>query len=203
MWWPKVVRKYHLSPWAAGLLKSRSSVAGRFDASEVVPRYNYWPLGHVSQPLNITARFFRWRKLRQLRRPRPDCANQGFNRIVAFVNSETPLGMSPGSQVVVDTADFPLFGSYYPDSGPPYGLHGWDESPATLELRFEVFSNANNQLDALCQGLYNASWQAQSRLEPRYLHRSLHGRHQEYGGQPRKNTAAGREVTVWVYNNRG
>ena len=41
----EVVRKYHLSAWAAGLLKAALLLLIDSDAAEVVPQYNYWPLG--------------------------------------------------------------------------------------------------------------------------------------------------------------
>ncbi|MGA7410059.1 MAG: hypothetical protein WBW33_06200, partial [Bryobacteraceae bacterium] len=92
----EVVRKYHLSPWAAGLLKAALQLLIDSDAAEVVPQYNYWPLGQVSQPQNTRRGFsdggsFDNTGILGL------LAQTNANRIVACVNSETPLGMA-GSQ---------------------------------------------------------------------------------------------------------
>jgi hypothetical protein len=196
----EVVRKYHLSPWAAGLLKAALQLLIDSDAAEVVPRYNYWPMGHVSQPQN-TARGFSDGGSFDNSGILGLIAQTKANRIVAFVNSETPLGMS-GSQVVVDTSIPLLFGSYYPDSGPPYVSYG-GMSPQQPLSYVQVFSNANNELDALCQGLYNASCGGPNQGSSLGTYTAAFTQTLVTVDNPVANIAAGREVTVvWVYNNR-
>jgi hypothetical protein len=196
----EVVRKYHLSTWAAGLLKAALQLLIDSDAAEVVPQYNYWPLGQVSQPQNTTRGFsdggsFDNTGILGL------LAQTSANRIVAFVNSETPLGMS-GSQVVVDTSIPLLFGSYYPDSGPPYVSFG-GMSPSQPLSYVQVFSNANNELDALCQGLYNASCGGANQGSSLGTYTAAFTQTLVTVDNPVANIAAGRQVTVvWVYNNR-
>jgi hypothetical protein len=196
----EVVRKFHLSPWASGLLKAALQLLIDSKASEVVPQYNYWPLGQVSQPQNTTRGFsdggsFDNTGILGL------LAQTNANRIVAFVNSETPLGMS-GSQVVVDTALPPLFGSYYPDSGPPYVSYG-GMSPSQPLSYVQVFGNANNELDALCHGLYDASCGGANQDSSLGTYTAAFTQTLVTVDNPVANIAAGRQVTVvWVYNNR-
>ena len=128
-------------------------------------------------------------------------AQTNANRIVAFVNSETPLSMA-GGQVVVDTSVPLLFGSYYPDSGPPYVSYG-GMSPRQPLSYVQVFSNANNELDALCQGLYNASCGGPNQDPNLGMNTAAFTQTLVTVDNPVANIAAGRHVTVvWVYNNR-
>ena len=196
----EVVRKFHLSTWAAGLLKAALQLLIDSDAAEVVPQYNYWPLGQVSQPQNTRRGFsdggsFDNTGILGL------LAQTNANRIVAFVNSETPLGMS-GIQVVVDTSLPLLFGSYYPDSGPPYVSFG-GMSPSQPLSYVQVFSNAHNELDALCMGLYNASCGGANQGSSLGTYTAAFTQTLVTVENPVANIAAGRQVTVvWVYNNR-
>ncbi len=196
----EVVRKFHLSTWAAGLLKAALQLLIDSDAAKVVPQYNYWPIGQVSQPQNATRGFsdggsFDNTGILGL------LAQTNANRIVAFINSETPLGMA-GSQVVVDVCLPLLFGSYYPASGGPYVSYG-GMSPQQPLSYVQVFSNANNELDALCLGLYNASCGGANQDSSLGTYTAAFTQTLVTVDNPVANIAAGREVTVvWVYNNR-
>lgn len=128
-------------------------------------------------------------------------AQTNASQIVAFVNSETPLGKS-SSQVVVDTCLPLLFGSYYPDSGGPYVSYG-GMSPSQPLSYVQVFSNANNELDALCQGLYNASCGGANQDSSLGTYPAAFTQTLVTVDNPVANIAGGRPVTVvWVYNNR-
>ncbi|MGA7409148.1 MAG: hypothetical protein WBW33_01615, partial [Bryobacteraceae bacterium] len=105
-------------------------------------------------------------------------------------------------QVVVDTSLPLLFGSYYPDSGGPYVSYG-GMSPQQPLSYVQVFSNANNELDALCQGLYDASCGGANQDSSLGTYTAAFTQTLVTVDNPVANIAAGREVTVvWVYNNR-
>ena len=196
----EVARKFHLSDWAVGLLKAALRLLIDSEAAEVLPLYNYWPVRQVSQPQNAPRGFsdggsFDNSGILGL------LAQTNANRIVAFVNSETPLGMSDG-QVVVDTSLPLLFGSYYPDAGGPYVSYD-GMSPQHPLSYVQVFSDANHELDALCLGLYNASCGGANQDSNLGTFTAAFTQTLVTVENPVANIAAGRQVTVvWVYNNR-
>ena len=154
------------------------------NASDVIPKYNYWPAGQVSSPSNHTLGFsdggnFDNTGVLGL------LAQTSSNRIIAFINSETPLsGTATG--LTLDSSIGLLFG------------HG-GTGPGDLNY-VKVFDDSHGAFAALQAGLYAASTGGGSTLgkaTAAYLQKGL-----VTIANPVANIAAGREVDVlWVYNN--
>jgi hypothetical protein len=172
------------------------------DGKELLPAYNYWPLNQVSEPhpANQSYGFS----------DGGDFDNTGIlgvlaqtsvNRIVAFINSEMPVNKVSGSYFV-DTSLPLLFGSYYPSGGGPYTSYG-GMSPSEPMSYVQVFDNTANQLDTLCEGLYNASCGGPDSDSTLGTYTAVFTQTLTTVVNPVANIAGGREVTVvWIYNNR-
>ncbi|MEK6299707.1 MAG: hypothetical protein AABO41_03220 [Acidobacteriota bacterium] len=160
------------------------------DASDVIPAYNYWPLGQMSNPSNKTFGFsdggsFDNTGVLGL------LAQTNANKIIAFVNTETPLSGTPPN-LGMDSEIGLLFG---------YGGAG----PGDL-TSVQVFDDTNQlypggAFAAVQTGLYNASRFGTSTLgtaTAAFLQKGL-----VTIANPVANIAAGRVVDVlWVYNNQ-
>ncbi len=172
----------------AALRREIDDFANR-DASEVIPRYNYWPAEEVSSPTNNTLGFsdggsFDNTGILGL------LAQTNANKIIAFVNSETALGGTAAS-LTLDNSIGLLFG---------YGGAG----PGDLTY-VQVFDDTNplypgGAFAAVQTGLYEASCGGGSTLgqaTAAFLQKGL-----VTIANPVANIAAGRVVDVlWVYNN--
>lgn len=159
------------------------------DASDVIPTYNYWPAGQVSTPSNKVFGFsdggsFDNTGVLGL------LAQTNANRIIAFVNTETPLSGTPPN-LGMDNSIGLLFG---------YGGAG----PGDL-TSVQVFDDTNplypgGAFAAVQTGLYNASRFGTSSLgtgTAAFLQKGL-----VTIANAVANIAAGRVVDVlWVYNN--
>jgi len=170
------------------------------EASQVIPQYNYWPLSEVdeSNPANVTYGFsdggdFEDNGILGM------LAQTGVNRLISFVNSETPLGTdSTSGEVIVDSSLPLLFGYQDTMENGEYVSFG-GMNPSEPMSYVQVFSDEGNAFAALRQGLYDASsggvglgtatasfLQTLTTLD-----------------NPVVNIEGGRQVTVlWVYNNR-
>ena len=198
----ELVKKYQLPSWAVTLLEHVLQALIDSEASEVLPQYNYWRLGEVRQPnpQNTTYGFsdggtFDNSGILGL------LAQTDVNRIIAFINTETPLSTANG-QVVVDASIPLLFGSAYPAGGGPYVSFG-GMSPSQPMSYVQVFDDTQGELDALCQGLYDASCggpneDANLGTDPASFMQTL-----TTVANPVANILGGRQITVvWIYNNR-
>ncbi len=187
-----LVNDLHWSRAAADIVGGLLTVALESftnDASDVIPTYNYWPAGQVSTPPNKIFGFsdggsFDNTGILGL------LAQTNANRIIAFVNTETPLSGTPPS-LGMDNSIGLLFG---------YGGAG----PGDL-TSVQVFDDANalypgGAFAAVQTGLYDASCGGGSTLgtaTAAFLQKGL-----VTIANPVANIAAGRVVDVlWVYNN--
>ena len=180
------------SQWAADLVGAGLKTALEYftdDSTDLIPAYNYWPDGAVSNPSNNKFGFS----------DGGDFDNSGIlgllaqtnaNKIIAFVNSEIPLSGAPPN-LTLDSGVGLLFG--YGGSGPGDMAY------------VQVFDDANplypnGAFAALKQGLYDASCGGGATLgksTAAFLQKGL-----VTIENPVANIAAGRVVDVlWVYNN--
>ena len=160
------------------------------DASDVIPTYNYWPAGQVNSPSNKTFGFsdggsFDNTGVLGL------LAATNANKIIAFLNTETPLSGAPPN-LGMDTEVGLLFG---------YGGAGPGDLTAV-----QVFDDSNplypgGAFAAVQTGLYNASRAGTTTLgtgTAAFLQTGL-----VTIANPVANIAAGRVVDVlWMYNNQ-
>ena len=199
----ELVKKYLLPSWAVTLLEHLLQALVDSKAAEVLPAYNYWSLGEVSQP-NPQNRTFGFSDggtfdnsgiLGLL-------AQTDVNRIVAFINTETPLSKA-GGVVAVDDSIPLLFGSAYPATGGgPYVSFG-GMKPSLPMSYVQVFDNTHGELDALCQGLYDASCGGPNQDASLGTRPACFSQTLTTVANPVANILGGRQVTVvWVYNNR-
>jgi hypothetical protein len=154
------------------------------NAADVIPQYNYWPEGQVSNPSNQTLGFsdggnFDNSGILGL------LAQTDANRIIAFVNTETPLS-GTATNLTLDSSVGLLFGHGGAGSGDLAGV--------------QVFDDSNGAFAALRAGLYNASCgggPALGKATAAFLQKGL-----VTIENPVANIAGGRVVDVlWVYNN--
>jgi hypothetical protein len=154
------------------------------EASDVIPRYNYWPAEQVSSPSNNTLGFsdggsFDNTGILGL------LAQTNANKIIAFVNSETALCGTPPDLTLDDSIGL-LFG------------HG-GAGPGDL-THVRVFDDSNGAFEAVKEGLHDASCGGGSTLgksTAAFLQKGLMTIENAVA-----NIAAGRVVDVlWVYNN--
>ena len=208
----EITKEYDLSKFEQCLLTGLLSAVVDFEGEEVIPAYNYWPLGEVGagNPANNVygfsdgGGFDNTGILGAL-------AQTNVNRIVAFINSEVPISQV-NSAYYVDPSLPLLFGSYY---GPisnlkagfthdtqPYGPFGGMNPDEPLSY-VQVFDNSNGELDALCAGLYNASCGGPGKDSDLGTYSAFFTQTLTTVSNPVAGIAGGREVTVlWVYNNR-
>jgi hypothetical protein len=201
-----IATKYGLNQIEKDLLEGLIKLFLDVEGSEILPSYNYWSLGEVSQsnPVNQSygfsdgGDFDNTGILGAL-------AQTGVNRIVAFINTETPISSS-NSNYYVDGSLPLLFGCYYPattdpSNPPPYESYGGMSANYPMSY-VQVFDNSSGQLDELCAGLYNASCATQSGGTPGTAS-AIFTQTLTTVDNPVAGIAAGRSVTVvWVYNNR-
>jgi|SRR5271166_1713554 len=199
-----IAAKYGLTPFEQGALKLLLSAFVDLAGEEVIPAYNYWPLGEVeeSDPANIVYGFS----------DGGDFDNTGIlgalaqtnaNRIIAFTNSEVPIS-KVNYAYFVDPSLPLLFGSYYPstDDAQPYQSFGGMNPDEPMSYA-QVFDNANGELDALCAGLYNASCGGPNKDADLGTYSAFFTQTLTTVTNPVAGITGGRQVTVlWVYNNR-
>jgi hypothetical protein len=154
------------------------------NAADVIPQYNYWPEGQVSNPSNKTLGFsdggnFDNSGILGL------LAQTDANRIIAFVNTETPL-RGTATNLTLDSSVGLLFGQGGAGSGDLVGV--------------QVFDNTKGEFAALQAGLYNASCGGGPTLgksTAAFLQKGLVTIENTVA-----NIVGGRVVDVlWVYNN--
>jgi hypothetical protein len=199
-----LINSLGFSEWLADLIGTavEDSAESFLDAesSKVIPQYNYWPLGKVSQgnAANTVYRFsdggdFDNTGILGL------LAQTGADRIIAFLNTETPLSIEQVSGEVVVSSDVPpLFGYQGTMVNGQYVSFG-GMSPSRPMSYVQVFSDSDGAFAALCQGLYNASCAGSSlgTATASFLQTLT------TVANPVANIESGRNVTVlWIYNNR-
>jgi hypothetical protein len=152
------------------------------ESSNVIPLYNYWPLNQVDQssPVNNVYGFS----------DGGDFDNTGIigmlaqsnvNCIIAFVNTDIPIS-APSSQQPLDPSIPLLFGQ-----------------GTVNNQSLQIFSNDNNELSDVINGLYTASCSSGSvgTATAAYLQTLT------TVANPVANIQAGRQVQIlWIYNNR-
>jgi hypothetical protein len=198
----ELVKKYLLPSWATTVLEHLLQALVDSKAAEVLPAYNYWPLGEVSQPSPQNKAFgfsdggtFDNSGILGL------LAQTDVNRIVAFINTETPLWKAAGVVVVDDSIPL-LFGSAYPATGDgPYVSFG-GMKPSLPMSYVQVFDNTHGELDALCQDSTTQAAAARTRT-PVGTHPACFSQTLATVANPVANILGGRQVkVVWIYNNR-
>jgi hypothetical protein len=189
--------------WAEVIGTALEIVAEAFldaEAAQVIPQYNYWPLSEVgeSNPANVTYGFsdggdFEDNGILGM------LAQTGANRLISFVNSETPLGTdSTSGEVIVDSSLPLLFGYQDTMEDGEYVSFG-GMNPSEPMSYVQVFSDEGNAFATLRQGLYDASSGGSSlgTATASFLQTLT------TVDNPVANIEGGRQVTVlWVYNNR-
>jgi hypothetical protein len=200
-----IAAKYNLTPFEKEALKLVLMAFLDIEGQEIIPAYNYWPLGKVSDPANTVygfsdgGDFDNTGILGAL-------AQTGVNRIVSFINSEVPISQV-NSAYFVDPSLPLLFGSYYPGANGKVGTQPYKSfggmSPEEPMSYVQVFDNSNGELDALCAGLYNASCGGPGQDSNLGTYTAFFTQPLTTVANPVAGIAAGRQVTVvWVYNNR-
>jgi len=171
------------------------------ETSQVIPQYNYWPLSEVgeSNPANVTygfsdgGNFDNTGILGML-------AQTGANRIISFVNSETPLSTDAATGVVIVDASLPLLFGYKDTMTNGEYVSFGGMSPSEPMSYVQVFSDAGDAFATLRNNLFSASCGGGSTpgIAPAAFLQVL-----TTVENPVANIEAGRQVTVlWVYNNR-
>src|SRR5262249_2309799 len=127
-------------------------------AADIIPKYNYWPLGAVgvNPPANKTYGFADGGSFDNLG-VLGLLGRTGANRILSFINTEMPLAVDPNShEPLVDDA-LPLLFGYNPT--PVNGKYvSWGGMNPSQPLSYvQVFSDAGNAFAQLRKGLVNAS----------------------------------------------
>jgi hypothetical protein len=189
-----------LASFLIGLLK----IFANYEAGNTIPKYNFWPVNATGQspPPNTVygfsdgGNFDNTGILGVL-------AQTGADRIIAFINSQEPIGVFGSSSpplVTVSGQIALLFGyQYVPVNGVFQSYGGM--SPSQPMSYVQVFSDANGEFAALRQGLYDAS----SGGDPTKLgdHVAAFQQTLTTVDNPVANIKGGRKVTVlWVHNNR-
>jgi hypothetical protein len=159
------------------------------NTADVIPAYNYWPAGEISSPSNNTFGFsdggsFDNTGIVGL------LAQTNANKIIAFVNTETPIG-GTARHPTLDSAIPLLFGHHNKGPGDLKYVQVFDDSNALYP---------SGAYAAVKAGLYKASCGGGSTLgtaTAAFLQKGL-----VTIANPVANIAAGRVVDVlWVYNN--
>ncbi len=178
------------------------------DASRLIPRYNYWPLGAVAGGDGNKSHGFS---------DGGDFENTGIlgllartdaNRIVAFVNSEYPLRKDPGSGEALVSGQLALLFGYRadPDKNGRYVSYG-GMSPGEPMSYAQVFDD-DAERDRGCfaqlrDGLYRASCGGPDRDSALGTDTAAFTQRLRTVDNPVAHIRGGREVRVlWVYNNR-
>jgi hypothetical protein len=174
------------------------------DASELIPQYNYWPLGAVTQtpPVNATYGFsdggnFDNTGILGL------LARTDANRVIAFINGETALSKDPNSHQVLVDGQLPLVFGYHakPING-TYQSYGGMQPGEPLSY-VQVFADAGDAFKALRQGLYDASCGGANMDASLGTCTAAFVQKLTTVDNPVAHIKGGREVTVlWIYNNR-
>jgi len=172
------------------------------DASQLIPHYNYWPLGSVADPDNTTYGFS----------DGGDFENTGIlgmlarsdaDRLISFVNSLTPLSRDPDTDEVMVAGQ--LAGLFGYRSQPEDGRWvSWGGMSPHHPMSFaQVFSDRDDEFSRLRQGLYEASCGGAGRDSDLGTFTAAFSQSLETVDNPVAHIQGGRRVQVlWVYNNR-
>lgn len=190
--------KKELAKWFENIIESHLDK----EAAHIIPQYNYWSLGEVesSEPTNRTYGFsdggdFENTGLLGM------LAQTDIDRIIVFVNSETPLIKNPEtSQILVDSQVPLLFGFNIVDGTyKSYGGMHPDEPMSYVQL----FDNSNNEFETLLAGWYKASCGGSGKDVDLGTYTTAFSQTLTTVENPVANIKGGRVVKVlWVYNNR-
>lgn len=186
-----------------GLVRVTLQYFADLGASEIIPQYNYWPLGEVDQsaPANVAYGFsdgdFENTGILGL------LAQTGANRVVAFVNCETPLSADTSSNdVLVDGQIALLFGYKADPVGGTYQSYGGMHPNEPMSYA-QVFSDAGGEFAKLRQGLFGASTGGTDHAADLGTDTAAFLQTLTTVDNPVANIKAGRQIKVlWVYNNR-
>lgn len=201
-----LIHKCDVPPWLAEVIGNivKDSAEDFLDAesAKVIPQYNYWPAGSVTQmPASNTVYGFS---------DGGDFENTGIlgllaqtdaESIISFINTDMPISKGANSQTIVISSDVPQLFGFKPDLDSNGNYVSWGGmSPDQPFSYVQVFSNANGEFEALCSGLYAASCGsgASPQKSTAYFQQTL-----TTVDNPVANIKGGRQVQVlWVYNNR-
>lgn len=177
---------------------------GNSASNGFIPQYNYWPLDQVTHepPQNTTFCFsdggcFDNTGILGL------LARTDANRIIAFVNSQTPIKRDSGSNEIIVDGQIPLlFGFKSGTEEGKYVSYG-GMSPEEPMSYVQVFSNGRGEFAALRQGLYDASCGGPNLDESLGTCTAAFTQVLTTVENPVARIEAGRQVKVlWIYNNR-
>lgn len=202
-----LTRKLHFA-WLARLIARR--IRGKVEpfldarADRLIPRYDYWSLGEVASPDPATSGlgfsdggdFENTGVLGLLARTDAD-------RVLSFVNSETPLSRDPRTGEILLAGQLALLFGYRADPVAGRWVSYGGMSPERPLSYVQIFDDSEGAFAALRRGLWEASCGGPDRdahlaSRPAAFLQSLRTVDNSVAG-----IGAGRRVRVlWVYNNR-
>jgi len=195
----KVLKSLGIDPNIAPFL-ARLVMMALLDAkSFIVPRYNYWPAGgngpNTVYEFSDGGNFDNSGILGLL-------AQTGANKIVSFINTETPVAKQDGYVVVDDSLPL-LFGFRPYQTGKGYVSYG-GFNPGDPLSYVHVFEDQNGAaFGAVRNGLYNSSCGGQNQDANLGTHPAFYRGEFTTVDNPVAGIKAGRKVEVlFVYNNR-
>lgn len=173
-------------------------------ADRLIPRYNYWPVGAVGTgpPANTEVGFsdggdFENTGILGL------LARTGADRLVSFVNSETPLSRHAASGEILLAGQLPLLFGYQADPIAGRWVSYGGMRPGRPLSYVQVFDDAGDAFAALRRGLYAASCGGADRHGDLGSFPAAYLQELTTVDNPVAGIAAGRRVRVlWIYNNR-
>ena len=177
---------------------------GNSAANGFIPQYNYWPLDQISHdpPENTTFCFsdggcFDNTGILGL------LARTDADRIIAFVNSQTPLERDQNSQEIIVDGQLPLLFGYQPDCRDGKYVTYGGMSPDQPLSYVQVFSDAQGDFAALRSGLYAASCGGPNLDNNLGTYTAAFTQLLTTVENPVARIEGGRQVKVlWVYSNR-
>jgi len=195
----KILMSLRIDPNIAAILARLIVMALLSAKSYIVPRYNYWPAGgngpNKAYGFSDGGNFDNSGILGLL-------AQTGADKIVSFINSETPIAKQDGYVVVDDSLPL-LFGFRGYQTGRGYISYGGfrPSEPLSYVQVFEDQTGAT--FGAVRNGLYNASCGGQNRDGDLGTNPAFYRGQFTTVANPVAGIAAGRKVEVlFVYNNR-
>ncbi len=170
----------------------------------IIPQYNYWTLGEVAsaEPINRTYGFsdggnFENTGLLGM------LAQTDVDRIIVFVNSETPLSRSEKTNQILVDSQIPLLFGFKGDAvDGVYQSYGGMHAVEPMSY-VQLFDTANNEFETLLTGLYEASCGGSNKDADLGTYTAAFTQTLTTVENPVANIHGGREIKVlWVYNNR-
>jgi hypothetical protein len=187
-----------------GKLSALKNDLKSMDKADLVPQYNYWPVGQAAHTVaaNHNTEFTDGGNLENSGVAGLLAQVQGtIGNIIAFINGSEVLELKQG-EIIAATQVAPLFGVAYDKESSQFkkfaddGVNPFNGQTDPTGF-LQVFENDNDEFDTLRQGLYNANG-AGAKTDPAFFQQTL---------RVKANTLLGinicRNITVlWVQNAR-